>query len=125
MNGLSQSYVTDILQDESGFIWLCTQDGLNKFDGYQFQIFSADRTNGIESNYFNCGIKANNGMLWFGTQQGLVRYDPVLEKFQSFSPAAGFMDRTVTSITEDNKGNLFVLFNNQGVYRFNTTQFVF
>jgi ligand-binding sensor domain-containing protein/class 3 adenylate cyclase len=125
MNGLSQSYVTDILQDESGFIWLCTQDGLNKFDGYQFQIFSADRTNGIESNYFNCGVKATSGILWFGTQQGLVRYDPVLEKFQSFSPAAGFMDRSIVSIAEDNKGNLFVLFENQGIYRFNTTQFVF
>jgi len=124
-SGLSQSYVTDILQDESGFIWICTQDGLNKFDGYRFRIFSADRTNGIESNYFNCGIKASDGFLWFGTQQGLVAYDPKSERFNSFVPGDKFQDKSIISIAEGEKGNLYVLFDNKGVYTFqrNTKEF--
>jgi class 3 adenylate cyclase/ligand-binding sensor domain-containing protein/predicted metal-dependent HD superfamily phosphohydrolase len=117
-SGLSQSYVADILQDESGFIWICTQDGLNKFDGYQFRIFSADRTNGIESNYFNCGIKASNGILWFGTQQGLIAYNPKNERFESFIPGANFSDKSIRSIVENEKGNLYVLFSTKGVYEF-------
>ncbi len=117
-SGLSQSYVTDILQDESGFIWVCTQDGLNKFDGYEFHIFSADRTNGIESNYFNCGIKASTGLLWFGTQQGLVSYDPKNERFHSFVPEGKIKDKSIVSIAENEAGDLFVLFDNRGIYRF-------
>ena len=118
-SGLSQSYVTDILQDESGFIWICTQDGLNKFDGYRFRIYSADRTNGIESNLFNCGIQAKDGFLWFGTQQGLVVYDPRNERFNSFVPDDKFLDKSIISIAEGEKGNLYVLFDNKGVYTFN------
>jgi class 3 adenylate cyclase/ligand-binding sensor domain-containing protein/predicted metal-dependent HD superfamily phosphohydrolase len=124
-NGLSQSYVTDIVQDESGFIWLCTQDGVNKFDGYSFRIYSADRTNGISSNYFNCGIKAKNGLLWFGTQQGLVSYDPKNERFESYIPDDSFADKTVTSIVENQNGILYVLFDNQGVYTFDLNNKIF
>ena len=39
-NGLSQNKVAAIVQDNDGFIWLGTEDGLNKYDGYNFQIFS-------------------------------------------------------------------------------------
>ena len=57
-SGLSQSYVNDIVQDERGFIWICTKDGLNRFDGYKFEIYNTDRIKGLNSNYFYCYYRA-------------------------------------------------------------------
>jgi len=48
-DGLSQSSVNTILQDDFGGLWIGTQDGLNRFDGKSFEIFNADETEGIES----------------------------------------------------------------------------
>ena len=118
-DGLSQSSVSDILQDETGYLWVCTQDGLNRFDGYHFQIFNADITNGIESNYFNCGIEAKNGFLWFGTQFGLVSYNPFLEKFSSYYPDDRVPNKVIKSIVEDENGNIVCAFENEGLYVFN------
>ena len=50
--GLSQSVVLDIVQDDLGFLWFATQDGLNRYDGYDFKVFKNDprSTNSISSN---------------------------------------------------------------------------
>ncbi len=52
-DGLSQSVVNAIIQDQHGFIWLATQDGLNRFDGIEFQVFKNDPTkpNSISNNF--------------------------------------------------------------------------
>lgn len=52
-NGLSQSFVNCIIQDETSALWIGTQDGLNRFDGKDFEIFYAGETDGIESNFLN------------------------------------------------------------------------
>lgn len=117
-NGLSQSSVSDIVQDNAGFLWVCTQDGLNRFDGYHFKVFNADITNGIESNFFNCGIKSSDGMLWFGTQFGLVFYNPILEQFTSYYPGNELPNKTIKSIVENEDGNIVCSFENKGLYVF-------
>ena len=43
-DGLSQSAVRGILQDSQGFMWFCTQDGLNRYDGYRFTVYRNDPT---------------------------------------------------------------------------------
>ena len=43
--GLSQSQVTSIEQDQFGYIWIATQDGLNRFDGYNFTVFKNEANN--------------------------------------------------------------------------------
>ena len=45
-NGLSQTTVRDLFQDQDGFVWLGTQDGLNRFDGYEFRIYRNDTAKG-------------------------------------------------------------------------------
>lgn len=75
--GLSQSQVTSIVQDNFGYIWLATQDGLNRFDGYNFQIFKNEpnNSNSIPNNYVHDLIKDQGGNLWFGTNRGIASFN--------------------------------------------------
>lgn len=86
--GLSQSNVTCILQDSRGFIWLGTQDGLNKYDGYQFRVYKnipAD-TNSISNNYIKSIAEDKNGNIWIATWGGgLNKYDRSRERFSRYT----------------------------------------
>ncbi len=116
--GLSQSSVTCIIQDKSNALWVGTQDGLNKFDGKNFEIFNSDNTKGIESEYIRCSTKSNDGNLWFGTLNGLTKYDFKKEKFKTFS----FFKNTplqVEKISIDKDGNLWLASLTSGLLMFN------
>jgi signal transduction histidine kinase/ligand-binding sensor domain-containing protein/CheY-like chemotaxis protein len=85
--GLSQSVVVDIVQDKLGFLWFATQDGLNRFDGYDFKVFKNDprSTNTISSNTINAIDIDSIGRLWIGTATtGLDRYDPTTGQFTHY-----------------------------------------
>ncbi len=84
-DGLSQSSVNTIVQDDYGGLWIGTQDGLNRFDGKTFEIFNPDETKGIESPFINKSIKTDDRKLWFATRNGLTLYNPTTEKFQTFT----------------------------------------
>lgn len=75
--GLSQSVVKVVLQDRKGFLWIGTQDGLNRFDGYRFVIYKYDNTDtfSLSHNTISAIIEDRYGQLWIGTQNGLNRYD--------------------------------------------------
>src|ERR1041384_7717063 len=77
--GLAQSSVYKIVQDKQGFIWMATQDGLNRYDGLQFKIFREDPfdTLTLSSNYITALLVDHNGWLWIGTQNhGLNLFIP-------------------------------------------------
>jgi len=86
--GLSQSTVNRIAQDSLGFIWIATQDGLNRFDGYQFKVFKHDPEDSasISDNYFQDLKTDGNGNLWLLTSQGIDRFNPVTEKAVHYTP---------------------------------------
>ena len=71
--GLSQSTVNTILQDEMGFMWFGTQDGLNKYDGYDFITYKheIDDSGTVSGGFINCLQNDNNGHLWIGTNTGI------------------------------------------------------
>ncbi len=72
-DGLSQSVVFDILQDQQGFMWFSTQAGLNRFDGYKFTVFSAsDEENSLANNYIYPLALDNESQLFIGTRSGGV-----------------------------------------------------
>ncbi|MBP6430939.1 MAG: helix-turn-helix domain-containing protein [Ferruginibacter sp.] len=76
--GLSQGMVYDILQDKEGFIWVGTKDGLNRYDGYTFKVFTNEPTNNysLSSNSINKLFEDSKGRIWVGTEnQGLNIYD--------------------------------------------------
>ncbi len=71
-DGLSQSSVTCILQDKSGFMWFGTQDGLNRYDGYNFKMFKIipDDSSSLTSNFIFSIIEDQSGTLHVETQGG-------------------------------------------------------
>lgn len=91
-DGLSQNSVNVILQDRKGFVWIATQDGLNRFDGYNFRIFKTDPTDpsGLSDNYISAMIQDCRGHIWLGTEDGVNEYDPQTERFVRISlPGSG------------------------------------
>ena len=82
-NGLSDNMVTGCVQDKSGYIWIGTRDGLNRFDGYTFKVFrnDPDDAESLGNNWvthLNCD---NEGNLWVGTLSGLYQYNETKESF--------------------------------------------
>ena len=82
--GLSQGMVFDLLQDTEGFIWVATKNGLNRYDGYSFKIFSNDPYNAhsLSSNTILKLFEDSKGRIWVGTENaGLNIYDKQSGKF--------------------------------------------
>src|SRR4029077_9445359 len=77
VEGLSQNRVTQIVQDDQGFIWLPTQHGVDRYDGYQFRMF---KNNPAQPDSL-CGVfmlslfKDRSGTLWMGCESGLDRFE--------------------------------------------------
>lgn len=85
--GLSQSSVRDILQDSRGFLWFATVDGLNRYDGYTFDIIKPDpeNPNSIASPFLRSLVEDDNGNLWIGTNgAGFDHYNPVTGHFTHY-----------------------------------------
>lgn len=86
-DGLSQSVVNAILQDSKGFLWVGTDDGLNRYDGYSFSIFKPDTNNpaSLSDRSITTLTQDAQGFIWIGTRQGgLNRYDPVSGTFTHY-----------------------------------------
>ncbi|RAW01190.1 two-component regulator propeller domain-containing protein [Pseudochryseolinea flava] len=84
--GLSQNLVYTIAQDKNGYIWIGTDDGLNRFDGYEFKIFKhikGDSTS-IPANSIRALCLAPDSSLWIGTSNGVCRYVPRTESFEQY-----------------------------------------
>lgn len=75
-DGLSQSVVNCIFQDSRGYIWIGTQNGLNKFNGYKFEVYTYDPgdTNSIPNNWIYSIAEDQEANLWIGTKEGLIKY---------------------------------------------------
>ena len=83
LNGLSSSTCTEIFQDKEGFLWFGTIDGLNKYNGYEFEIFRSilnDPTS-ISNNRVNTITEDNEGNLWVGTNNGLNLFNKQTNRF--------------------------------------------
>ena len=85
-DGLSQSVVSAILQDRRGFMWFGTQDGLNRYDGYEFRVYRRDPgdPNGISHSFVNDIAEDKSAALWIATEQGLSRYEPETDRFTRY-----------------------------------------
>ena len=125
IDGLSQNTINTILQDSKGFLWVGTQDGLNRYNGYEFSIFRHDAQNNhsISNNFITALYEDKQGTLWIGTSGGgLNRYNPQTQHFSHFihSPdnTNSLSHNTINAIHEDQQGILW-LGTDGGLNRYN------
>jgi len=94
-DGLSQSTINCLFQDNQGFLWIGTQDGLNRYDGYNFKIYRPESGNIYSINAIDIWsihqAEADSGrVLWLGTHAGgLNIYDIISDRFYHFLPIPG------------------------------------
>jgi len=113
--GLSQSTVFSIIQDSQGFMWFGTEDGLNKYDGYNFTVYKNDPDNpkSLSGNWVGKILEDDSGMLWIGTSdKGLSRYDRDLDQFTGFRHVTGdpssLSNDEIKSIFQSTDGTLWI-----------------
>lgn len=113
--GLSHSSVFSILQDSKGFMWFGTQNGLNKYDGYDFTVFKNDPgdDNSISHNTVFTLFEDSKGNIWIGTLGGgLNLYDHKSQNFSHFKHnpknPESISNNNVRTIIEDHEGNLWI-----------------
>lgn len=83
--GLSQSTSFAIIQDRTGFIWIGTKSGLNRFDGTALKVYYAKNgKNSIGSNFINSLAEDDKGNIWIGTDAGVWIYNPLTDSFKHF-----------------------------------------
>ncbi|MBS1621135.1 MAG: histidine kinase [Bacteroidetes bacterium] len=84
--GLSDNDVSCITQDQQGFIWIGTLDGLNRYDGYRVKNFYYNPTNenSLVNNYVSCIVPVENNQLWIATREGVSVYNKQTGKFRNF-----------------------------------------
>lgn len=80
---ISQARITDILEDQRGFMWFATNDGLNRYDGYEIKIFrhSDSDTNSISNSQVFKLLEDKDGFIWIVTAAGIDKFDPYQELF--------------------------------------------
>jgi signal transduction histidine kinase/CheY-like chemotaxis protein/ligand-binding sensor domain-containing protein len=114
-DGLSQSFIKNIIIDHHGFIWIGTADGLNKYDGYTFKIYrSHSKTKGsLSSSNIMTTYVDKKGVLYVGTDNGdLNVYDDKLDTFTIYKHnsknSESINSNRVTCLFEDHNGVFYV-----------------
>lgn len=117
--GLSQSTVFDIAQDRNSYLWIGTSDGLNRFDGYEFSLYSHDQDDpsSISSNKISTIFTDSRGTLWIGSSQGISRYNNGTDSFSNYA----YRDRVTQVFDIEQAGpDLLLVTSPIGIFLFDT-----
>lgn len=113
--GLSQNSVRSIMQDSHGLLWFGTWDGLNRFNGLDFEIFRSEysgKSGQLPNHTINSIYEDREGLIWIGTEEGLSRLNPFTESYRSYfySPNCDscLSNDTIKTIVQDREGNLWI-----------------
>lgn len=113
--GLSQVTARALLQDERGFLWIGTQDGLNRFDGYDFRVYARDRADpaALSDSHITALARAEHGRIWVGTMAGglnlLDPADDVVRRWRHQPGVEGALaGDSVLALLRDRRGALWV-----------------
>ncbi|MBN9384713.1 MAG: hypothetical protein J0H74_28420 [Chitinophagaceae bacterium] len=115
--GLSSNNINDLAQDDNGFLWIATPDGLNRFDGAEVvQYYHQDLSSSLPHNYIYCLKRLPGNFLAIGTQKGLSFYDGATGLFHNFyyrlnSPLDDH-NNAIVSLETDALGNLWAASDN-------------
>lgn len=124
MNGLSGIDVTAICENEN-FLWIATNDGLNRFDGKTFKTYRSDNTtrNSLTGNNIETLMFDSNGLLWIGLKTGGADiFNPRKNKFTHISEIVEDYPQRVISIYEDSRKNIWLGSWEEGLYQLTPTE---
>jgi ligand-binding sensor domain-containing protein len=114
-DGLPSNFIINAVQDEQGFMWFATKNGLAKYDGIEFTVYrqESDNPNSLSNNYVWSILKDHNGTLWASTLGGGVnKFDPISETFTRYqhneNNPNSLVSDIVLSICEDKTGILWI-----------------
>ena len=113
-DGLHGTAVNSILQDEEGFLWFGTNNGLFKYNGYTFKVYNFEPGNpgSLSHNFINVIYEDKNNEIWIGTVRGINRYDKNKDIFTKYFYDSEDLftldDNVILSIIGDESGNILV-----------------
>jgi len=116
-DGLSSSSIQAIIQDKEGFIWFGTEDGLNRYDGYQFRVYKNNYqdSHSLSDNFINGLFIDGQDRLWISSSNGLNLYDPLKDNFLTYYFNATEVGNNIYGLVEDQAGKLWVS-SNEGLF---------
>lgn len=116
-DGLSQAVAQAIYQDRSGYLWVGTQAGLNRYDGASFTIYSIPQ--GLANDWINAIAEDAQGRIWLATLGGVSCWEG--HRFRNYTTADGLSDTRIASLVIGQDGTVWCA-TPRGVSRFNGSQ---
>lgn len=112
-SGLPQNSVHAIAQTSDGYLWLGTEEGLARFDGIHFTLYSRELFDGLASDYIQALAPGPDGTLWIGTDSGLSSYTPDTANpsggsFRTLTRRDGLAANSIVALCVDRDGALWV-----------------
>ncbi|MBN1270957.1 MAG: GHKL domain-containing protein [Candidatus Aminicenantes bacterium] len=112
--GLSQNTVFCLIQDSEGFMWFGTEAGVNRYDGYTFEIYNPEpnNQNSLSNNYIYSLCEDHQGSIWVGTDGGLNKFIRKKDHFKRYffdpSDPKSISGNRVFAVSIDRNGNLWI-----------------
>ena len=113
-DGLTNNSVSHIFQDSKAFLWISTQDGFNRYDGYYFKHYKhiPGNLNSLSDYAVNHIFEDSNGFFWISTREGLNLFDPETEKFIHFNPDSSnpnsLSSEKIVQVVEAKDGKIWI-----------------
>lgn len=120
-DGLAQSQVQTIFQDDKGYLWMGTYGGLSRYDGKSFVNYTKE--NGLIDNRINCIVESPKRELYVGTLGGVNKLNG--QSFSSIVLKSDLSKNQVTAMAFDKQGNLWMCTDGAGVCMYNGTSLVY
>lgn len=121
-HGLSHNFILDITQDNEGYLWIATREGLNRFDGYNFVVYKniPGDSASLSDNWVTSLTVDSFGDVWAGTKNGLNRLNKKQNNFERFYclPNNGLTHNFVRNLYTDKTGRLWILADNRDLCLF-------
>lgn len=119
-DGLSNNFVTDIVQDKRGFLWIATDAGLNRFDGINFKLFN-EKNSQLNGNSLNALFYDDlTDKLWIGTKKGLNIFNCTTQEMEKSSLCQSNLLYNVVDITRAADGGIWLVNHYDNFVHYNT-----
>jgi signal transduction histidine kinase/ligand-binding sensor domain-containing protein len=104
--GLHQETIRALAQTKDGYLWLATDEGLVRFDGYSFSTFNKINSD-LQDDSITALTASSDGSLWIGTASGLAHYRD--KNFQTYTAKQGLPEDYIRTVVEDDEGTVWVV----------------